>query len=214
MSPTHLVSPLEAHCIVTALTDLTVWLYESLSTDEETDETANNDVCIGTFTIQPALKAGHSDQVWCQLKRVLPKVGPRPLSLWSRTHVFFQDPIPSGEINISYSFVSRQNKKMQVEDFAILKVRYSRSLVDSNWWSQVIGKGSFGKVMMVRKKDTGRVYAIKVLRKSYLLDRGEIQHTVSERKILAKNTNPFLVALKFSFQTPDKVASRHAGLSH
>ncbi len=33
----------------------------------------------------------------------------------------------------------------------------------------------------------------------------EIEHTVSERKILATNTNPFLVSLKFSFQTPEKI---------
>lgn len=33
----------------------------------------------------------------------------------------------------------------------------------------------------------------------------EIEHTVAERKILAQNTNPFLVSLKFSFQTAEKI---------
>ncbi len=99
---------------------------------------------------------------------------------------------------------------------------------------KVIGKGSFGKVVMARKNDTGAIYAIKILKKEHLSQRGgksdhlicryliflmynsccsnlnalniaEIEHTVAERKILAQNTNPFLVSLKFSFQTSEKI---------
>lgn len=61
------------------------------------------------------------------------------------------------------------------------------------------------QVMVVRKKDTQRVYAMKVLSKQHLKDRGEIEHTISERRILEKHNSPFLVSLKFSFQTPEKV---------
>eukprot|EP00052_Salpingoeca_macrocollata_P020545 m.172964 g.172964 ORF g.172964 m.172964 type:complete len:517 (-) comp21289_c0_seq6:69-1619(-) len=101
------------------------------------------------------------------------------------------DPKPSGDLDITWSFEKKTlGHRMTIDDFVVLKV---------------IGKGSFGKVMMVRKKDTERVYAVKALRKQYLSDRGEIAHTVSERQILAKNTNPFLVSLKFSFQTPEKL---------
>jgi len=38
----------------------------------------------------------------------------------------------------------------------------------------VIGKGSFGKVMQVRKRDTQRIYALKTIRKAHIVDRGEI----------------------------------------
>lgn len=69
----------------------------------------------------------------------------------------------------------------------------------------VVGKGSFGKVMQVRKKDTGRIYAMKTLRKEKIVKRDEIQHTLSERNVLARMDSPFLVQLKFSFQTPEKV---------
>ena len=41
----------------------------------------------------------------------------------------------------------------------------------------VVGKGSFGKVMQVRKKDNGKIYAMKVLNKQTILDRGELAHT-------------------------------------
>ncbi|KAF7374609.1 Non-specific serine/threonine protein kinase [Mycena sanguinolenta] len=71
---------------------------------------------------------------------------------------------------------------------------------------QVIGKGSFGKVMQVRKKDTQRIYALKSIRKAHIAQRpGEITHILTERTVLALVNNPFIVPLKFSFQNPDKL---------
>ncbi len=53
------------------------------------------------------------------------------------------------------------------------------------------------QVVMVRKRDTSRLYAMKILSKSYLVEREEIEHIKSERAILAQNSNcPFLVGLK------------------
>lgn len=81
-------------------------------------------------------------------------------------------------------------QKVGVEDFDLLKV---------------VGKGSFGKVMLVRKKDNGKVYAMKVLNKKTIVERNEVEHTKSERAILMKLNHPFLVRLHYSFQTPDKL---------
>lgn len=81
-------------------------------------------------------------------------------------------------------------KKVGLEDFDLLRV---------------IGKGSFGKVFQVRKKDTGRIYAMKVLNKKNIIDRQEIEHTKTEKNILQKLVHPFLVNLYFSFQTADKL---------
>eukprot|EP00124_Ichthyophonus_hoferi_P001575 Ihof_evm14s85 gene=Ihof_evmTU14s85 len=95
------------------------------------------------------------------------------------------------ELRLAITFCKQTNKKLTIDDFELLKV---------------IGKGSFGKVMQVRKKDTGRVYAMKILTKSHLVERDEVGHTKSERAILASNAHcPFLVGLKFSFQTPEKI---------
>lgn len=69
----------------------------------------------------------------------------------------------------------------------------------------VIGKGSFGKVLQVRKKDTGRIYAMKVLNKKNIIDNNELEHTKTEKNILQKLAHPFLVNLNYSFQTPDKL---------
>ena len=59
--------------------------------------------------------------------------------------------------------------------------------------------------MQVRKRDTSRIYALKTIRKQYIVQRGEITHTLAERLVLARVNNPFIVPLKFSFQTPDKL---------
>eukprot|EP01118_Nematostelium_gracile_P017505 TRINITY_DN74_c0_g1_i1.p1 TRINITY_DN74_c0_g1~~TRINITY_DN74_c0_g1_i1.p1 ORF type:complete len:409 (-),score=123.26 TRINITY_DN74_c0_g1_i1:149-1375(-) len=69
----------------------------------------------------------------------------------------------------------------------------------------VIGKGSFGKVMQVRKKDDGKIYAMKVLRKEAIIARKQVAHTKAEKSILQKIQHPFIVTLHFAFQTKDKL---------
>jgi serine/threonine protein kinase len=67
---------------------------------------------------------------------------------------------------------------------------------------KLIGRGTFGKVFQVRKKDTKRIYAMKVLSKKEIVAKKEVAHTIGERKILQRSLeSPFLVGLKFSFQT-------------
>lgn len=59
--------------------------------------------------------------------------------------------------------------------------------------------------MQVRKKDTGRIYALKVIRKAHIVSRSEVVHTLAERTVLAQVNSPFIVPLKFSFQSPEKL---------
>jgi serum/glucocorticoid-regulated kinase 2 len=56
-----------------------------------------------------------------------------------------------------------------------------------------------------RKKDTGRIYALKTIRKAHIISRSEVTHTLAERSVLAQINNPFIVPLKFSFQSPEKL---------
>lgn len=46
---------------------------------------------------------------------------------------------------------------------------------------------------------------MKVLRKSRIISRSEVTHTMAEKTVLAKVSNPFIVPLKFAFQSPDKL---------
>jgi len=97
----------------------------------------------------------------------------------------------AGSFHLKIDFKPTRNVPLTIDSFDLLKV---------------IGKGSFGKVMQVRKKDTQRVYALKTIRKANIASRpGEITHILAERTVLALVNNPFVVPLKFSFQTPDKL---------
>uniref|UniRef100_A0A8C4QKN9 non-specific serine/threonine protein kinase n=1 Tax=Eptatretus burgeri TaxID=7764 RepID=A0A8C4QKN9_EPTBU len=71
---------------------------------------------------------------------------------------------------------------------------------------KVIGKGSFGKVLLARRKADSHYYAIKVLQKRSIIKRKEEKHIMAERNVLLKNiSHPFLVGLHYSFQTTDKL---------
>ncbi|KAJ8603225.1 hypothetical protein CTAYLR_003851 [Chrysophaeum taylorii] len=100
--------------------------------------------------------------------------------------------------------------KTSSDEFAV-KIReelsQSGALSMSDFQLQkVLGKGSFGKVMLVTKKDDPeRLLAMKTLRKAALLKRNQITHTKTERHVLQHLDHPFLVKLLYAFQTPDKL---------
>jgi RAC serine/threonine-protein kinase len=96
----------------------------------------------------------------------------------------------SSHSSSSSSHANGAQEKVKVNDFESLKV---------------IGKGSFGKVLQVRYRKTGEIYAMKVLNKKTILERRELEHTKAEKAILMKLRSPFLVRLHFAFQTPDKL---------
>ncbi|KAI9574915.1 kinase-like domain-containing protein [Boletus coccyginus] len=100
----------------------------------------------------------------------------------------FENEIVSGEMRVQITFEQSKTKRALIpRDFEFLKL---------------IGRGTFGKVFQVRKKDTKRIYAMKVLSKKEIIAKKEVAHTIGERKILQRSLDsPFLVGLKFSFQT-------------
>merc|ERR1712144_8813 len=90
-----------------------------------------------------------------------------------------------GEIYVEITFQRTEKKHYGPDDFQILKL---------------IGKGTFGQVYQVRKKDTRRIYAMKVLQKKVIVQKKEVAHTVGERNILVRTAmadSPFIVGLKF-----------------
>eukprot|EP00741_Cyanophora_paradoxa_P022195 tig00021435_g21425.t1 len=81
-------------------------------------------------------------------------------------------------------------KRTMLEDFEILKV---------------LGRGSFAKVLLVRKRDTKELYAMKVIRKDAVVKSRQIRGTVTERAILSDVQHPFIVKLHYAFQTNGKL---------
>ena len=70
---------------------------------------------------------------------------------------------------------------------------------------KVIGRGNFGKVCLVKKKGSQRLYAMKILKKSQIDKKNQKGHTLTERKVLSSANCPFIVKLFWAFQTPSKV---------
>lgn len=63
----------------------------------------------------------------------------------------------------------------------------------------VIGRGSFGKVYSVRKKDDQKHYAMKTLKKDMILRKNQTENTRIERMILERISHPFIVKLHYAF---------------
>ena len=82
------------------------------------------------------------------------------------------------------------SKKISVDDFSALRV---------------IGKGSYGKVLLVEKIDDKKVYAMKILKKKAMIKRNQVNHIKAERKIMELVDHPFIVKLVYAFQTPQKL---------
>lgn len=95
-----------------------------------------------------------------------------------------------GKLHIKLLFTRVAAKKVGIEDFEKLCL---------------IGKGGYGKVYKVKKKDTGRIYAMKVLKKKSVIAANAVKHTMTERNVMRKMSHPFVVGLRFSFQTESEL---------
>lgn len=72
----------------------------------------------------------------------------------------------------------------------------------------VLGKGNFGKVMLAETKATKKLYAIKVLKKEFIIENDEVESTRSEKRVFLianKERHPFLLSLHACFQTETRV---------
>lgn len=72
----------------------------------------------------------------------------------------------------------------------------------------MLGKGNFGKVMLAETKSTKKLYAIKVLKKEFIIENDEVESTRSEKRVFLianKERHPFLLNLHACFQTETRV---------
>ncbi|XP_027928426.1 serine/threonine-protein kinase AtPK2/AtPK19-like [Vigna unguiculata] len=93
---------------------------------------------------------------------------------------FVEESLKDEDGNIS------KTQRVSIEDFDILKV---------------VGQGAFAKVYQVRKKGTSEIYAMKVMRKDKIMEKNHTEYMKAERDIWTKIEHPFVVQLRYCFQT-------------
>ena len=137
-------------------------------------ESSNSERLLGKLCIEPDIYSSNncSEKRWYTMKNILG-----------------QNTSPESQICLEWSYKSNGQKTYGPDNFEILRM---------------LGKGTFGQVYQVEKKDTKALYAMKVISKRRIIKKREVGHTINERNILVKNaitSFPFIVSLKFSFQT-------------
>ncbi|KAL5450393.1 AGC protein kinase Gad8 [Paraphaeosphaeria minitans] len=164
---------------VSRTTDMSVSLYIRNPSSPPNAGRAD-DIFIGKCQLRPRFEESQAADAAAKKETGTGQIGAEWLELQFGT----------GSMKVGVNFVETLKDKLSIDDFDLLKV---------------VGKGSFGKVMQVMKKDTHRIYALKTIRKAHIISRSEVAHTLAERSVLAQINNPFIVPLKFSFQSPEKL---------
>ncbi|KIR28157.1 AGC/NDR/NDR protein kinase [Cryptococcus deuterogattii R265] len=98
------------------------------------------------------------------------------------------------------SLKARQLINLGRRESNYLRLRRTRIGLDDFRTVKVIGKGAFGEVRLVQKADTGKIYAMKTLRKNEMFKKDQLAHVRAERDVLAESNSPWVVQLYYSFQ--------------
>ncbi|KAL3834733.1 hypothetical protein ACJIZ3_009469 [Penstemon smallii] len=113
-------------------------------------------------------------------------VSPVPILSKLRLHEK-EDPLDLvGELDDEAEDDGNSGKTVRLEDFELLKL---------------VGQGAFGKVYQVRKIGSSEIFAMKVMRKDKIMEKNHAEYMKAERDILTKIDHPFIVQLRYSFQT-------------
>lgn len=130
---------------------------------------------------------------------------PRSIPILTRRQSSATKFLSSYEVELHESFVSSSLNKSN------LNKHYKPKLSDFDT-IKVLGQGSYGKVLLVREKSTGRLFAQKQLQKASLvinesnqIHEKNYQRTLNEKTILEKVNHPNIVKLFYAFQDNNKV---------
>ena len=141
----------------------------------------------------------------------------------SREYDYFYDPSKNSKCIYSLTYndsndiiLSADEENVILQLFVAIKSAFFNneviSIKDFRFIS-VLGRGNFGKVTLIQSLSKsegeinlqqGQFYALKSIHKMRLMKSHSVKTALNERNILANNKHPFIVALKFAFQSATK----------
>uniref|UniRef100_A0A8D0D4L9 Protein kinase C n=1 Tax=Sander lucioperca TaxID=283035 RepID=A0A8D0D4L9_SANLU len=125
----------------------------------------------------------------------------RPISGWFKLLAqdegeYYNIPVPDPDLQVGNLLQYGREKSP-----AKVKV----GILDFNFL-MVLGKGSFGKVLLAEERGSERLFAVKVLKKDVLYQDEDMESALVERRVLALSSRPhFLTSLYCAFQTEDRL---------
>ncbi|KAM5206277.1 RAC-gamma serine/threonine-protein kinase isoform 6-T8 [Hipposideros larvatus] len=78
------------------------------------------------------------------------------------------------------------------EEMDASTTHHKRKTMNDFDYLKLLGKGTFGKVILVREKASGKYYAMKILKKEVIIAKDEVAHTLTESRVLKNTRHPFL----------------------
>uniref|UniRef100_A0A803N1Z6 non-specific serine/threonine protein kinase n=1 Tax=Chenopodium quinoa TaxID=63459 RepID=A0A803N1Z6_CHEQI len=91
-------------------------------------------------------------------------------------------------------------KDLERKETEFMRLKRNRICVNDFELLTIIGRGAYGEVQLCREKKSGNIYAMKKLKKSEMLSRGQVEHVRAERNLLAEVDSHCIVKLYYSFQ--------------
>ena len=93
----------------------------------------------------------------------------------------------------------------EINRLEIQKLRKNREKQSVHEYESIaiIGRGAFGEVHVCREISTGKIYAIKKIKKETLIQKNQVIHIRNEQLFMSKAKSPWIVELKASFQEDD-----------
>jgi hypothetical protein len=112
------------------------------------------------------------------------------------------EPLPEKEKQEKLTYKEPSDNEKLLDDGEI-GIRFNSFVL-----TDVLGQGTFGKVFKCHLKtdvDQSKLYAMKVLKKSFLVKNNHLKYAISEANILKRASNPYVIKLHWSFQTPENL---------
>ncbi|KAF2131558.1 kinase-like protein [Dothidotthia symphoricarpi CBS 119687] len=104
------------------------------------------------------------------------------------------------EPSISDNRKSQKEHNMRRAEIEYLRFLRTKEKPENFSTLKIIGKGAFGEVKLVQRRNDGKIYALKSLVKQEMFKKDQLAHVRSERDILAESDSPWVVKLHTTFQ--------------